>query len=196
MSTPGRARVRPNHPSPARGEIIKPGVSTPGGDTRPPKPSEPRKGRDHKARRVNAGAEPDIRAPQGRDLKPASRTIRAPQGARSPFQTPQPRKAVIKPGVSTPGRDTRPPKPSEPRKGRDHKARRVNAGGDTRPPKPSEPRKGRHQRARRVNAGGSTPCRPNHPSPARGEIIKPGVFNAGRRHATGQTTPAPQGATS
>ena len=59
-------------PSPARGDIIKPGVSTPGRDTRPPKPSEPRKGRHHKARRVNAG-----------ERHASAQTIRAPQGATS-----------------------------------------------------------------------------------------------------------------
>ena len=150
VSTPsrGETRVRRNHPSPARGEIIKPGVFNAGAETRVrPNHSEPRKGRDHKARRVNAGGRhasapnhpspargeiirPGVQTPGGR-TRPRQ-TIRAPQGA-----------TIIKPGVQTPGRDTR-------------------------PPKPSEPRKGRHNKARRVNAGEATRVRPNHPSPARG----------------------------
>ena len=69
-------------------------------------------------------------------------------------------------------------KPAEPRKGRNHKARRVNAGNDAPPTKEAQPRKGRNHKARRVNAGNDGSPRKKL-SPARGDIIKPGVSTSG-----------------
>ena len=51
------------------------------------------------------------------------------------------------------------------------------------PTKQSQPRKGRHHKARRVNAGDDGPDRKN-PSPARGDIIKPGVSTPGANRCT------------
>ena len=179
------------HPSPARGEIIQPGVSTPGERFDQPNASEPRKGRHHKARRANAGGsdstnpmhpspargdiiKPGVSTPGGA-IRP-TQCIRAPQGARSyspacqrlgsdstnPMHPSPARGEIIQPGVSTPGERFDQPNPSEPRKRRHHKARRVNAGtqrvnAGTRSDQPnaSEPRKGRHHKARRANAGGA-----------------------------------------
>ena len=62
--------------------------------------------------------------------------------------------------------------------------------------KSSQPRKGRHHKARRVNAGERHASAPNHPSPARGEIIKPGVSTPGRDTRPHETIRAPQGAKS
>ncbi len=98
----GKHAPAPNHPGHARGDIIKPGVSTPGGETRVrlnhPSPArgdiiEPGVG--------NNGLQPNNPSPARGD--------------------------IVKPGVSTPGGDTHPPESSEPRKGRHHKARRANA---------------------------------------------------------------------
>ena len=60
--------------------------------------------------------------------------------------------------------------------------------------KPSEPRKGRHHKARRVNAGNDG-SQPKSLSPARGEIIKPGVSTPGLMDPH-EGIPAPQGAKS
>ena len=107
----GSDSTNPMHPSPARGDIIKPGVSTPGERFDQPNASEPRKGRHHTARRVNA---------RGSD-------------STNPMHPSPARGEIIQPGVSTPGERFDQPNASEPRKGRDHTARRVNAGGAIRP---------------------------------------------------------------
>ena len=72
---------RPNHPSPARGDIIKPGVSTPG---------------KHASRRNHPSpARGDI-------IKPG---VSTPGMMRSDANHPSPARGdIIKPGVSTPGR--------------------------------------------------------------------------------------------
>ncbi len=122
---------------------------------------------------------------------------------------------IIKPGVSTPGRNTRSPKPSEPREGRHRRARRANAGDNGLQPNNPSPARGDiikpgvstpgETRARPnlpspargdiIKPGVSTPggnrARPNHPSPARGDIVEPGVQTPGIM-VCNQTTPAPQ----
>ena len=118
----GETRVRPNHPSPARGPHHKARRANAGGEKRAgAKPSEPRKGRNHKARRANAGeanggthkpSEPrkgrnhKARRANAGEANARHPTIRAPQGAHS-----KPR------GVNAGRRDTHTTKPSEPRKG-------------------------------------------------------------------------------
>ncbi len=120
-----------------------------------PNQPEPRKGRHHIARRVNAGKScqrreivptpggnprpPQVNGTAGQSYRPlitgsasqenagkscerreqinATQSTQAPNGATS-----------YSPACKRRERDTRPPQPSEPRKGRHHIARRVNAG--------------------------------------------------------------------
>ena len=86
--------------------------------------------------------------------------------------------------MSTPGERFDRHNAIEPRKGRHHTARRVNAGIDARANQTSQPRKVRHHKAQRVNAGatsdrnspgcqrrGSDSTDTTQSSPARGDII-------------------------